>query len=119
MRWLVLLVIMFGTITSSVGGINSHGIAVIAKALHSSPTTPDTQRDLGHEHEDGVDGVVMVSHGAASDHPHHGVDHSHDKAHALPTTWRMATPQLPAWFGHVRQLIEMIRVSRLERPPMG
>ncbi|MDP2016185.1 MAG: hypothetical protein Q8K41_06080 [Hydrogenophaga sp.] len=121
MRWLVLVVIMFGTMISSVGGMNSHGIALISEALHASSTNPDTQRDLkhGHVHEDGFDGLATVSHGTIGDHPHHGVDHSHDKAHALPTTWSMATPQLPAWYGHVRQLIEMIQASRLERPPMG
>lgn len=121
MRWLVLVVIMFGTMISSVGGMNSHGIALISEALHASSTNPDTQRDLehGHVHEDGFDGLATVSHGTTGDHPHHGVDHSHDKAHALPTTWSMATPQLPAWYGHVRQLIEMIQASRLERPPMG
>ena len=118
MRWLVLVVIMFGTMISSVGVMNSHGIAVIAEALHGSSTTPDAQRDqeYGHVHEDGD---AMVNHGIAGDHPHHGGDHSHDKVHALPTTWSMATPQLPAWLGHVRQLIELIQVSRLERPPMG
>lgn len=125
MRWLVLVVIMFGTIISSVGGMNSHGIAAITAVLHSTPMTLDVEPDEehghvhGHVHEAADGGLSMGSSSAAGDHPHHGVDHSHDKAHALPTTWSMATPQLPGWFGHVRLWIETVQASRLERPPMG
>jgi len=117
MRWLVLMVIMFGTIISSVGGTNSHGIAASAAALHVAPMSLDTPHE--HAHEDGDSGLAMVSHGATADHPHHGADHSHDKAHALPALWSSVAPQLPGWFGLVRPWIEMVRASRLERPPMG
>lgn len=113
MRWLVLLVILLGTIISSIGSTNSHGIAA---ALHVSPTSLDTSHE--HAHEDGDSGLEML-HGAAADHPHHGADHSHDKAHALPVIWSSAAPQLPGWFGIVWPWIEMVQTSRLERPPMG
>ncbi|MES2840875.1 hypothetical protein [Hydrogenophaga sp.] len=121
MRWLVLLVILFGTVISSVGSMNSHGIAAIASAGHADSAGPDTEHDHahGHAHEDGGSTWVVGSHGGSADHPHHGADHSHDKAHALPITWDVAAPQLPVWTGHARLWIEMVEPSRLERPPMG
>ena len=115
MRWLVLLVIMVGTITSSIGGMSSHGLADLSTALHATPGEPH-----GHPHEDQGGELVMVDQTAAADHHHHhGADHSHDKAHALPMAWNSATPQLPGWFGWVRQWTEMVQTYRLERPPMG
>lgn len=121
MRWLVLVVILFGAIISSVGGMNSHGIAAIAAVNHVAPASAGTEHDHthGHAHEDGNSDLAIEVHGASADHPHHGSDHSHDKAHALPITWSVAAPQLPAWLGHVRSWIEMVQASRLERPPMG
>lgn len=136
-RWLVLMVILFGTVLSSVGGTYSHGIAALTAELHGDPMTSgttdatayDSAVSAGHEHshdhtqgpvdEDGDGELIMVSTGAPVDHSHHGADHSHDKAYALPAAWASASPQLPAWFGVVRSWTEMIEVSRLERPPMG
>ncbi|MES2889690.1 MAG: hypothetical protein V4739_16980 [Pseudomonadota bacterium] len=120
MRWLVLLVILFGTLISSVGGVNSHGIAAIAAVSHMSPASSDTEHDHahGHAHEDG-EGDLVSGHGASADHPHHGADHSHDKAHALPITWSVAVPLLPGWIGQAQLRIDMAEASRLERPPMG
>lgn len=117
LRWLVLVVILFGTILSSMGGTNSHGIAPIAAGLHIAPTSLDPSHD--HAHEEAGSAWAVASDGAVADHPHHGADHSHDKAHALPDIWRSAVLPLPGWFGLVRPWIEMVQASRLERPPMG
>lgn len=121
LRWLVLLVILMGTFISSVGGMNSHGIAALAAVSHVAPGSAETEHDHahGHSHDDGDSEWGLGSHGANADHPHHGADHSHDKAHALPAAWHAATPALPVWFGHVRPWTEMVQASRLERPPMG
>lgn len=121
MRWLVLLVILFGTIVSSVGGMNSHGIAAIAVLSHVSAATSETEHVHAHGHvlEDGHGERVGESHGPSADHPHHGADHSHDKAHALPAAWHTAVPMLPAWLGQAKLYIELVEASRLERPPMG
>lgn len=121
MRWLVLLVILMGTLISSVGGMNSHGIAAIAAVSHVSPAFSDTSHNDAHSHahEDGESDWIIGSHGASADHPHHGADHSHDKAHALPLTWHVTAPPLPVWIGQARLWIEMVEASRLERPPMG
>lgn len=115
MRWLVLVVIMFGTIISSIGSTSSHGLAAISATLHAAPSSPGESHEHVHEDED----IAMVNQGADTDHPHHGADHSHDKAHALPVAWGSASPQLPSWRVVVRPWIEMIQASRLERPPMA
>ena len=117
MRWLVVVVIMFGAMISSIGGTHSHGLAAIAAALHATPSSPDESH--GHEHEDRGGELAMVDNSAGTDHPHHGGDHSHDNAHALPVALSSATPQLPGWRVLVRPWIQMVEASRLERPPMG
>ena len=114
MRWLVLVVIMFGTNISSIGGTRSHGLAAFPTALHVTAFSSDASHEHMHE-----EGTGLVTQSAGADHPHHGADHSHDKAHALPVAWRSVAPQLPSWFGLVRPWIEMVQASRLERPPMG
>jgi hypothetical protein len=96
MRWLVLVVIMFGTILSSMGGTSSHGLAAMATTFHDASSAT-----------------------ADADHAHHGADHSHDNAHALPVALSSAAPQLPGWRVRVRPWIQMVEASRLERPPMG
>ena len=114
-RWLVLLVILFGTILSSVGGTNPHGVAALAVALHVAPFSTDDLYEHAHEDE----GIGSANQSAGADHPHHGADHSHDKAHALPALWSSAALQLAGWFGLVRPWIKRVQASRLERPPMG
>lgn len=116
-RWLVLVVILFGTILSAMGSTSSHGLAAIAVVLLASPSSPDEPH--GHVHEDQGGELAMVDQGVGADHPHHEADHSHDKAHALSVAWRSAGPQPPCWRLSVRPWIEMVEASRLERPPMG
>lgn len=117
MRWLVLIVIMVGTIISSIGLTSSHGLAAISAAHQSAPQSSDDPH--GHSHSDVVDETAVAGSGVGADHPHHAVDHSHDKAHALPVSWRAASPQMPSWCVLVRPWIEMVHASRLERPPMA
>jgi hypothetical protein len=120
MGWLVLVVILIGTILSSIGGTSSHGLAAFQAALHVTPASLNTSDEHVHEHAHEDEGIGWETQSAGVDHPHHhGADHSHDKAHALPVAWHSAAPLLPAWFGLVRPWIEMIQAFRLERPPMG
>ncbi|MCU0955741.1 MAG: hypothetical protein MUF55_00035 [Hydrogenophaga sp.] len=124
-RWLVLLVILFGTLVSSVGGMNSHGIAAIASAAHAAAPGERSGHDLehghshGHSHEDEDLAWDTTSAGLTADHPHHGADHSHDKAHAVPGAWASAAVPLPGWRWHVLSWPETMQPYRLERPPMG
>ena len=120
-RWLVLLVMTLGTVISSVGSLTSHGIAAMTDGLHAAAMTSDSSHELahGHAHEDDESPSATVSPDAAVDHPHHGADHSHDKAHVPPTAWRSVPPQLPGRVGHIRPWNEMVQASRLERPPRG
>ena len=116
-RWLVLVVILLGTVLSSMGGTSSHGLAAIAATSHTAPSSLDESH--GHGHEDHGGELAMVDNSVGADHPHHEADHSHDKAHALSVAWGSAVPQPPNWRLSVRPWIEMVEASRLERPPMG
>jgi hypothetical protein len=116
-RWLVMVVILFGALVSSIGSTSSHGLAAIAAVLHVAPSSSNESH--GHTHEDLGGELAVANESASADHHHHGADHSHDKAHALPAAWHSAAPQLPGWLGHVRPWIEMVQASRLDRPPMG
>ncbi len=116
-RWLIMVVILFGTIISAVGGTNSHGLASMATVLQVTRLSSDESH--GHLHVNTGGESAMVSQSADTDHPHHGVDHSHDKAHALPVAWSSGAPQLPGWWGLVQPRIAVVQASRLERPPMG
>lgn len=117
MRWLVLAVILFGAIFSSIGSMNSHGLAAIGAALHADSSAPDEAH--GHVHGDRGGEWVVSDDSAGTDHPHHQADHSHDHPHGLPIQWATAATLLPSWQSQVRPWIEMVQASRLERPPMG
>lgn len=117
MRWLVLMVITFGTIVSSIGLTSSHGLAVIVDSHQSALS--DAEELHGHEHADsGVEDSETDRH-AGGEHPHHAMDHSHDIAHHLPLGWGTASPQLASWEIMVRPWIELGQAYRLDRPPMG
>lgn len=117
MRWLVLIVIVVGTIISSIGLTSSHGLAAISAGHTSTALAADVPH--GHSHGDQGDEVAEVEDLLGGDHAHHAVDHSHDKAHALPAGWHAASTQAPAWCRQVRPWVEMVQASRLERPPMA
>lgn len=117
MRWLVMVVLMFGTVISSMGLTNSHGLAAIAATHHLAPSSFDEQH--GHAHGNLGDEFEAVDASASAGHPHHALDHSHDTLHALPVAWTSPAPQLSGWWVLVRPWVEMVRASRLERPPMG
>ncbi len=117
MRWLVLAVIMFGAIISSIGSMNSHGLAAIGTAIHADVTASDEMH--GHVHGDRGGEWVVSDQSAGADHPHHQADHSHDNSCALPIAWSSTATLLRSWQLQVRPWIEMVQASRLERPPMG
>jgi hypothetical protein len=117
MRWLILAVIMFGTILSSIGSMNSHGLAAIGTAIHADVSVSDEMHV--HAHGDRGGEIAVSDQSAGMDHPHHGADHSHDNSHALPITWPSTATQLRSWKLQVRPWVEMVQASRLERPPMG
>lgn len=114
---MVLIVIVVGTIISSIGLTSSHGLAAIS-AGHPSASQP-ADESHGHSHGDQDEEVAAVDGLLGGDHAHHAVDHSHDKAHALPAGWQAAATQTPGWCGQVRPWVEMVQASRLDRPPMA
>lgn len=115
-RWLVLIVILVGTIISSIGLTSSHGLAAISAEHQMAPLSPEDSH--GHSHGDQGNEVAAAGSIVGGEHPHHAVDHSHDKAHALPLGWSTAAPPAPSWRVLARPWIEMVQASRLERPPM-
>ncbi|MFW2358350.1 hypothetical protein [Hydrogenophaga sp.] len=102
--WLVLLALVVGTVLAAVGNVRSHGLAELA-AVH-----PDA-----HSHLDAHDPSDIDT---AADHAHHGDDHSHDKAHALPDAWGSVAARSPSWLSTPRPWAELVEAFRLERPPM-
>lgn len=117
MQWLVLVVITFGMIVSSIGMTSSHGVAVIA-ASHES-VRPSSENYHGHVHADPGIEFLVADESSSGEHPHHGMDHSHDTAHHLPLAWGDIPLLRPSWEVMVRPWIEMGQVYRLDRPPMG
>ena len=118
MGWLVLVVLLLGASISVIAGTYSHGLAAIGATLHGAPSLTDPLHGHGHEDHGGESASPNHS-GGISDHPHHGADHAHDTAHALPGVWTLAVQQLSLWEPLVRPWIETARAFRLERPPMG
>ncbi len=120
MRWLVLIVIMFGTFISSMGDTRSHGLAAIAShAVFALQEPHSSDQQQQHLHEDQGGGLAMVEVSPSADHPHHETDHSHDKVHAPAAAWNSAAAQPSSWTAPVRPWIEMVQATRLERPPKG
>jgi hypothetical protein len=117
MRWLVLIVITYGTVVSSIGLTRSHGLAALVESHQSALN--ESEELHGHEHADKGVEVSQTDERASGQHPHHAMDHSHDMAHYLPLTWGAASPQLPSWEVFVRPWIDMGPAYRLDRPPMG
>jgi hypothetical protein len=117
MRWLVVFVITFGTVVSSIGFTSSHGLAALVESHKSSLTA--SEHPHAYEHEDQGVEVSKTDEPASGEHPHHAMDHSHDIAHHLLLECGTASPQLPSWEVMVRPWIEMGQAYRLDRPPTG
>lgn len=117
MQWLVLIVIVLGTIVSSIGLTSSHCLAVIA-ASHES-VLPSSENSHGHVHADQGIQFVVADDSSSAGHPHHGMDHSHDIAHHLFLAWSAASPQPFSWEKAVRPWTDLGQTYRLDRPPMG
>jgi len=116
MQWLVLMVITFGTIVSSIGLTSSHGLAVMAASHQSVLASPE--EPLGHVHADqGIE--FPADERSSGEHPHHGMDHSHDIAHHLTLARGAESPQLHSWEVVAPPWIDMWQAYRLDRPPTG
>jgi hypothetical protein len=110
MRLGVLLVILVGTLLSSLGNMQSHGMQTLDVLQHVESAALDDSH--GHSHEDES---LVVFDGVS--HTHLGADHSHDKAHALPAMpdvmpamETLRKPTMLAW-------MDRMTSHRLERPP--
>lgn len=116
-KWLVLVLITFGMIVSSIGMTSSHSIATVA-ASHES-VQPSSVDPHGHVHADQGIEFLVADESSNGAHPHHSMDHSHETGHHLPLAWGVIASQLPSWEVMLRPVIETGRAFRLDRPPMG
>jgi hypothetical protein len=116
-QWLVLVVIALGVIVSSIGITSSHGVAALA-ASHES-VQPSSDHSHGHVHTDPGIELPAADESSSGEHPHHGMDHSHDTAHPLLLAWAVISSQRPGWEVMVRPRIDMGQAYPLDRPPMG
>ena len=108
LRWLVFVVLIWGTLVSSVGLTTSHGLADLAVADHGV-ASDDAH---GHAHDEDVPVADP-----AGGHPHHAADHSHDKAHALPEQLAVAPAASPERIAVAQAWVPGLEAGRLDRPP--
>jgi hypothetical protein len=109
MRLGVLLVILVGTLLSSLGGLHSHGLKTLDVIQHAEATEGDSH---GHSHEEAD---LALFDGRS--HTHLGADHSHDKAHALPLMPAVAPVMKPPGKPLVLAWMDRLAIHRLDRPP--
>lgn len=108
--WILIFAILVGSVITSVGDLNSHGI--------SSLVHIDT--DSAHDEHKEIDSVINdFGQNFYLDHSHHSADHFHDKAHVLLSTWTLLQPQSVVWVLQLDLWVKKLNISRLERPPMG
>ncbi len=117
MRAWVLLVILFGSLLSSLGAVRSHALAALETARHTQvahdAAYPSAHDDAhGHTHE----GDALAAHEGGL-HTHLGSDHSHDKAHALPAMQSVPVSTAPLWKPRSHAWIDRLLTQRLDRPP--
>lgn len=110
LRLCVLFVILAGTLMSSLGALHAHALAPLdAVTLHDPAPDDDAH---GHSHDD-----EPLATGEGAPHTHLGADHSHDKAHALPTMPALGMAAAPPWKARSLARIDRLMPHRLERPP--
>lgn len=105
----VLLVILVGTLMSSVGSLHSHSLAALKAVQHEETVHDDSH---GHSHDDDV-----LERYSGPLHSHLGSDHSHDKAHALPDIPSFSASAPPFWGAASPEWLDRLVAHRLERPP--
>jgi len=106
----VLVILLLGTLVSSMGQARSHGLAEMAAVVHTD------ENGYGHSHEGGDAPGVIADDDAGHFH-HNNADHSHEKAHALPQTMIVMAGTMPVWCPLAHPLACGRTTSRLDRPP--
>lgn len=109
MRIYVLVSILIGNLLSSVGALDTHALATLDAVQHAL-----LKHDDAHGHSHGDDLLALYE---GTSHSHLGADHSHDKAHALPTMLVAAVAAVPYWKPRSAIWTERLTAHRLERPP--
>ena len=116
LRWLVLAVLTFGAVASSIGLIKSHGVVETDSTHKSAALFSETTHVHGHEH---AAGYSLENEGSSGGHDHHAMDHSHDTTHHLSLAWDAMPPNRPSWVVFAPAWSDTGQIYRLDRPPMG
>lgn len=109
--WL-LAVVLAGMLLSSVGLVNSHGLAALICAQQGD----ESAQSHGHSHHDEGDAAVAD---VPLVHAHHSADHSHDNAQAPSLALASVAPVPPDWRIFNPTRMKGLVAYRLERPPMA
>lgn len=110
----VVLVVLLGTLLSSLGGLHSHGLKTLAAFGQAGGDHGDGHAHTHESDTHDVDSLVALEGGQ---HGHLGSDHSHDKAHALPAMPTFAPSPAPGWLPRAPAWAQRLAIRRLERPP--
>ncbi len=110
-RWLtawIAMAMLLGALITPWGLAKSHGAAVFSASQHGESCVSDDGH--GHSHDDDATA-------ASVGHAHHAGDHSHDKAHALPTALPGLSLAAADWTEQAAHSGPWPSLDGLERPP--
>jgi len=110
----VLALVLAGMLASSIGMVNSHGLAALALAEHGNVLA----HGHGHGHSDHEGGDAAVAEPSFA-HAHHNADHSHDNTQVPSLVLRSVAPSQPDWRVFTPAKMKGLVTYRLERPPMA
>lgn len=113
-RFWVLAVVLAGMLASSIGLVNSHGLAALASAQHRDESVQG--HGHGHLHHGRGDAAVAD---VPLAHAHHNADHSHDNAQVPSHALASVAPVQPDWRIFNPTRTKGLVAYRLERPPMA
>jgi hypothetical protein len=108
----MLAVVLAGMLASSLGLLNSHGLAALASAQHGDLSVAG-HGDSHHEEDHGAATESTLS------HAHHSADHSHDNAPMPSFGPGSLIPSPPDWRRFSPARMKGLVAYRLERPPMA
>jgi len=112
LRIWILAVVLAGMFASSLGLVNSHGLAALASAQQGDALVGDH----GHAHHADGEGAAAES---IILHAHHSADHSHDNGQMPSCAPGWLAPSPPGWHIFSPSRMKGLVACRLERPPMA
>ena len=103
---------MAGMLASSIGLVNSHGLAALVSTQHGD----ELLQGHGHSHHEADTAAVAD---VPLMHAHHNADHSHDNAQVPSLALATVAPVQSDWRIFNPTIMMGMVAYRLERPPMA